>query len=355
MNSVRYMPILKLKMGEVTALKNLDQKYRSILMPLFEIPPIPYDYVTEQPSKTFDKHVEKVGQVVKSCCSDSLFLDFAYVADDATNNFYSNVEEQFLNILEEKITPIPVIYLEMEQEYTNLICSIAKKVDAGICVRIESDDFEDENFADKIEALLFAAGITADRTDIVIDMGLIPSKGIAPLSVGIKNIVRFFPKMRDWRSVTLAATSFPESLASFSSQAATTMERPEWQIWEQLATAESSVRDLFYGDYGIASPEPFQMDPRMMKLGAKIKYTLDESWLIIKGTGIKRGGSAQFHSLAEWLVSSKHYYGADFSWGDGLIGKCAKREVGPGSQTTWVSVGMNHHFAVTAAKLSKLI
>ena len=186
-------------------------------------------------------------------------------------------------------------------------------------------------------------------------MGLIPSKGIAPLSVGIKNIVRFFPKMRDWRSVTLAATSFPESLASFSSQAATTMERPEWQIWEQLATAESSVRDLFYGDYGIASPEPFQMDPRMMKLGAKIKYTLDESWLIIKGTGIKRGGSAQFHSLAEWLVSSKHYYGADFSWGDGLIGKCAKREVGPGSQTTWVSVGMNHHFAVTAAKLSKLI
>lgn len=353
-NKFRYIPILKLKMGEVNALKHLQAEYKAIVTPLFEIPPIPYDYAQEQASKTLDKHIEKVSQVVKSCCNESMFLDFSYVADDITSQFVPNIEAQFNDIANNGIKPIPVVYLSMEQEYTNMTCSIAKKLNNGVCIRIENADFEEENFPEQIDLLLKNANIIPQYTDIILDMGLIPSKGTGPISVGIKNIVRFFPQFTEWRSITLAATSFPETLASFSSQTATVIDRPEWGIWEQLATAGHTSRPLYYGDYGIASPEPFQMDPRMMKLGAKIKYTLDEQWLIVKGTGIKRGGSAQFHSLAKWLAESKHYYKADFSWGDNFIDECAKKTTGPGSQTSWVSVGMNHHFAVTAAKLSKL-
>jgi hypothetical protein len=56
-----YVPILKGRMGEYGALETLSQEVKTALTPLIEIPPIPWDWAEDQPAKSIDSHLEKVG------------------------------------------------------------------------------------------------------------------------------------------------------------------------------------------------------------------------------------------------------------------------------------------------------
>jgi Beta protein len=53
-----YVPILKWKRGEQTALEKLDNKYKQILTPLIEIQPVQFDHSKGVFKKTIDEHIK---------------------------------------------------------------------------------------------------------------------------------------------------------------------------------------------------------------------------------------------------------------------------------------------------------
>ena len=54
-----YVPILKGKLGEFKALRELETRIKDKITPLIEAPPIPLNYDTGDPSKTVDEHLDK--------------------------------------------------------------------------------------------------------------------------------------------------------------------------------------------------------------------------------------------------------------------------------------------------------
>ena len=162
------------------------------------------------------------------------------------------------------------------------------------------------------------------------------------------------PQVAAWRQVVLAAASFPEDLSEVDAATVSTLPRREWELWSMLQRRPKLLprQDFVFGDYGIAHPVPRELDPRTMRMSASIRYTTPDSWLVIKGRNVRQYGFEQYFDLCRALVNRPEYNGADFSWGDAYIAKCAERVSGPGNATTWRKVGTNHHLTLVARQIA---
>jgi len=330
-------------MGEVNALKELEADRKEHLTPFFEITPIPWDYENEEVSKTLEQHVAKVVANLEKCWGkEPFFLDFKYVEEDIASVSPGPMLDTYSSIEAAGMNAVPVTGINRDDKFQEAIKESVHTHQQGLCIRLEGEDFDEDTYGDAMADLIESIDIGPEDVDIMIDLNQIPKTGLTPFTVGLKSIIRFLPMVNQWRSLTVAATAFPETMSTFGSNTASYTPRAEWEMWSGLVNSSSKMKRMpAFGDYGIATPAPFEMDPRMMSLGAKIKYTLEGDWLIVKGVGIKKRGYKQFHDLAAFLARHKDYYSKEFSWGDFRIDECAKKTCGTGSQTTWVSVGMN--------------
>jgi hypothetical protein len=96
------------------------------------------------------------------------------------------------------------------------------------------------------------------------------------------------------------------------------------------------------------------IDPRKIKPSAKIRYTRESDWIILKGTAYRKNPK-QFHQLAAGIASETGYLEMGFSWGDDYIAGCAKMQVGPGNLETWVRVDTNHHIELVSEQIANLL
>ena len=130
--------------------------------------------------------------------------------------------------------------------------------------------------------------------------------------------------------------------------------RHEWMVWRRLIGDQDLPRVPAFADYCIANPQPSEVDPRIMRPSASIRYTAAERWLILKGRNLRDHGYAQFHQVCRDLTALPEYCGAAFSWGDCYITQCAANQAGTGNLTTWRKVGTSHHLAFVLGQLSSL-
>src|ERR1700685_2120994 len=77
-----YVPVLKGKEGEYGALEALSASaidVRDGIMPLVEVPDVPYDYETEESAKTLDQHVDGIGERLRRCWHNrELFIELPW-------------------------------------------------------------------------------------------------------------------------------------------------------------------------------------------------------------------------------------------------------------------------------------
>lgn len=162
------------------------------------------------------------------------------------------------------------------------------------------------------------------------------------------------PRLNEWRRVIIAASSFPEDLSDVDASSVTMLPRREWLLWESLRRKPKQLPrgNLICADYPIAHPVPREIDPRMMRMSASIRYTTALGWLVVKGRNVRQFGFEQYFELASLLASRPEYSGPGFSWGDGYIAQCAAGTSGPGNATTWRKVSTNHHVSLVVDQLS---
>ncbi len=78
-----YVPILKGKEGEYAALEALAADIKSRLMPLIEIPAIPWDFSSESPAKSLDEHIAGIPDRLRRACGVMPFyLDLPWFEQD---------------------------------------------------------------------------------------------------------------------------------------------------------------------------------------------------------------------------------------------------------------------------------
>lgn len=351
----RYVPILKGKEGEFAALETLAPEVKADVFPLIEVVGVPFNYSTGQNAKTLDQHIKGLPDRLNKSWGDRPFFletpffgDDGHLADDrcAFGALLDRCTQAGLN-------PIPVITTRSTVSCRNSVRTRVAK-GSGLCLRLQMRDFaEDVETSDEVRNVLLSVGKDSPAgLDVIIDFAELKTDSSTSLLLA-RSVLSMLPAPAEWRSVIIAAASFPEDLSAVNTSSSVTMPREEWNLWRALQRKPSLLpANLIFADYAISHPLIRGIDPRIMRMSASIRYTTPDSWLVMKGRNVGQYGFEQYFELCKRLIARPEYAGANFSWGDEFIDKCARREAGPGNATTWRKVGVNHHITMVARQLA---
>jgi len=250
---------------------------------------------------------------------------------------------------------IPVTGINRTSDYQNA-AKEANDIDHfGVCLRLENEDLSDPDLHTKVDDLVGFFGEFAHNMDLVVDFGAVSDSIANALLFAASSIIANLPGVRDWRTLTFAATGFPQDLGGVEPRTVKAIQRTEWTLWQNLAARRSRlIRLPSFGDYGIAHPIPNEIDPRLMKMSAQLRYTSDDTWLVFKARNVKDYGYEQFNGICRNLVGRSEYKGAPFSWGDNQISVCATPGAPSGNATTWRRIGTNHHLTFVVDQLASV-
>lgn len=355
--NTQYVPILKGRAGEYAALRRTSMEDRVGMLPLVEIPPIPLNYETNRPATSVQNHIANTGGKLSQSWGTGapILVDANALPDDGG----TVVQHPLLTILNaaraDGVVAVPVASTISSDRYLDAVLSAI--ADEGCAVRLDIAG-SDENGEDVPEAVSrVIQHLEVDRTevDLILDFGEIP-QGSGTARRLFQGVLAEVGDVEPWRSLTVAATSFPVDLAAFDRDSASFVSRTEWSAWkEMVAKIGEGKRAPAFGDYTIANPVVRAIDPRIMQRSAQIRYTTDDAFLVIKGRSVKIHGSDQQHELARRLVSRAEFRGRDYSDADARIADCADETSGPGNAQTWREIGVGQHLAFVTREVAKIL
>lgn len=356
----RYVPILKGKEGEFAALDELSSSVRDALLPLVEVPRVPFDYANERPARTLDEHVSGIAARLRKCWADRpLYLDLPWFGADVDTLVDGSMAVRTVlgDCRDAGVDVIPVISTSNSSAYLTAVAEHVGSCDDGVCVRLTEADFDEESDVEpltRVQKLANAAGLAnVKNADLILDLANVGTD-LGRATLVARAVINQTPLAQDWRRVILAAASFPENLSDVERSTTTRLPRLERELWDRLQRRGGLRGDAIFGDYAIAHPVPTELDPRTMRMSASIRYTTADNWLIVKGQNVRQYGFDQYFELCQVLVGLPEYSGEDFSWGDRFIARCARKSVGPGNATTWRKVGTNHHLTLVAQQIANI-
>lgn len=352
-----YVPILKGRKGEFLALSETSESRRDRMTPLIEVPPVPWDFEHERPAKSLDAHLDPVAANVLRHWGDNrrVLIDLAWISDDPTEAGTHPVTKVLSDLRQGQSQAIPVAGPSRSDVYWSAVVEAVQQDGRGCCIRLEPDDLRRLNALHQLlEAACERLALPADDVDLILDFKGFDPGQTAAIEIAAAAGLAALPSIEDWRSVTLAGGAFPLNLSGLSGESV--IPRADWDVWRSVTSAqrEEGVRQPQFGDYAVQHPEPDEIDPRLMKMSAAIRYATSTEWLVLKGRNVQDYGWEQFHDLSADLVGRPEFIGAEFSSGDQGIDACAKREAGTGNAMTWRKLATNHHLAVVVDQLASL-
>ena len=345
--SARYVPCLRWKRGEYQAVSLLSSQARATIAPLIEIPEIGFDFETRQENKTIDEHLAKIDERVSGswglapCMLDLRLLN----SKVRMANGDHPLTHVFGRLRAVGAQPIPVVSVSSDAKFLSATRKIVAEDKRGACLRVGIEEAASQGLKVRTDSALGEIGVEPSQCDLVLDLGAPSFEPLDDFAGLVESLIGNLPHLKRWRSLALLGASFPPTLAGVPA-GLTVLPRNEWRLYRLLLSRPSihQARVPDFGDYCVNHPDVLKEDMRLLKPAAAIRYTVNDGWLVAKGTNLRAaGGYQQFFGLSAGIVRSRHYSGADYSAGDMRIRECASRRVGPGNPTTWRFVGTNHH------------
>lgn len=355
--ALHYVPCLRWKQGEYKAISLLSNAARELITPLIEVPEKGYDFETKTDKKSLDDHLAPFAKRVRSNWQQrSCFVDLNWILpSERLKGGIHPVRYIFEQLNLQGCHAIPVTDLDRDPQYQQEVKRAASRDKRGLCVRLGIESAAKSNLRGSISALL-GNNIAVEECDFILDLeappNFLPLDGFANL---IQAIINQLPYLAKWRSFTLMGTSFPSSMAEIQSSPMV-VPRHEWLLYQLLRTKLGSIdcRIPTFGDYAISHPEVLQVDMRLVKPSATIRYTIDDAWLIIKGPNVRDYGYGQYLDHCKTLTADPRFLGSNFSEADKYISDCAAGRAKTGNLSTWRWIGTNHHLEKVALDVANL-
>lgn len=325
-----YVPILKWKQGEQGALKELDDSIKDKIIPLIEITP--------------DFEVTKFEDSLSNWDNRYFYFD---VLQEVYEEKGGEIYFELLNQCDPEYV-IPVVFLSDDEEAIKEAWDYSSN---GIAIRITSDDLDElEENISKITKY-----IDINDVDLIIDLKDINENNFSEKKIVARALFQSIPDINLYRRIILSSSAFPQYLSGISRYKIYQFKRYDYQLWEfvKKQSAKHNI-NLIYSDYCISAPGYFEYKP-YMKLSHNLRYTSEDSFIIIKGETIKKGGldSENVIQSCKMLINDESYSGKDYSWGDNYIyTRCNDDVKNFGNLSTWRKVGTNHHITIVINQLS---
>lgn len=358
MNNNFYLPILKSKLGEFSALAHLDADSKTQIVPLFEITPIEWDQTEREVPRTWEEHLDSFcKKFIRKWASSDSFIDTRLLNWRDVDNT-ERIEYVFDKLASNDFIPSPVINLTSTDKFKNaFLRTIQKYSIKEIGIRVNPNDVTSPEVHENISFLLQSIRFKPNQCHLIFDLVDANFSEVENIADSIVGILESFPFWQEWKSFTVAGTAFPAS--NLIKEGTSEYARNEWRFYTTLVRKLEEgdhARVINYGDYSIVNPGYFEFNPKLMKASANIRYTHDDKWIVVKGKALKESADyVQYKKLAKAIVTSGYFLGEAFSKGDSHLAKCVRGEEGPGAPSVWNWVGNNHHFAKVLSDLSSML
>jgi hypothetical protein len=350
----RYVPILKGKAGEFTALSHASVGVRSATLPIVEA--VPAGRETAE-----DACVSIVGNL-RGNWTTIIAIDAVHL--DPSKPLASGdlpLTKLATEARAAGISALPVLRLGDDPTIWAAAATEVATDGAGVVVRLAGEELQ-EDVADIdtwLGDLYRDVSVRPGDVDMVIDLGAVADSGHAALAGRIaRDLINGLRDVPAWRSLTVAAGGFPVDLSSVPTGSTALLPRVDARLWADMRTRPLR-RDPDYGDYAIQHPALPTNGGRGP--APQIRYTVGLDWRIRKGKTQQRRGHAQFYDICAALVASGEYSGVGFSWGDDQVDLAARSAPAgarplrtTGNATTWRGIGTSHHMALVVNRLATL-
>lgn len=343
-----YVPVLKVKRGEKSALKQVDASLKPRITPLLEIVERKDNKTIHAHAKTaFDKLAESVAAYPRC------LLDLREIAPDgesaAAMFFDRAVSEGLL------FTPVTGI-----SRTADVAAALAHQTN-GLALRVTRAEFEAGALAARISTFLTTHAVDPSTVDLIADLGPVEdliAEGIMALTSAF---LAEIPQQTQWRTLTVSGCAFPLSMGVVGKDSNIFVDRAEWVAWKSglFANRTSLERLPTFSDCAIQHPIGVEgFNPLFMAASAAVRYARPEHWLLIKGVSTKViPPTDQFPQLAIGLAYGhlKHlFYGASHCAGCASIKASADGVSGYGGPEAWRKIGTVHHLSVAMQEIETL-
>lgn len=346
----QYVPVLRWRMAEWCALKDLDTIIKRKITPVIELLPKDFEVVKKSRKKnSYSQIIEnKVVEMADHWGTAPYFLDFNYIEGRFLENG-TPIQEAIANIVSsKKLKVTPVIYFKNDRSLNNIMRNVAKILRTGVCLRIHPIDFRNGNFQRNLSDVTSFFNLSPENIDLIIDNQI-----HGPNSIGMKQVLAQLPDLLKWRTLSLIGGSFPIDLSNFS-VGEHELFRDDYKFWLTQIRNRNCSRLPAFGDYTVQHPVIRELSS-YPNLSASIRYTSDNYWVIMRGQGVRNpngSGYAQWPANAAMLSLRNEFCGQDFSKGDKYIYEMGGQNENTGNATTWIRAGINHHLTFVVKQLA---
>lgn len=328
--SVRYLPMLKTKAGEITSLENLVPATKDRILPVF--------HVTNTVSPRFAPALGLVW-ANRALAVDGLF---SFNASSSTATFNAAVRA----LRHHGVDAYPSIATDADPR---LVAAASALVGPqGLLVRTSLANLP------QAAAWIHSHGWAATDVDLLINVGHIAAMPIALLAPMISStIAQCLGPQSPYRSVTLAAAAAPKDHGDLP-RGRSDVPRADWALWQ--AVAPTVPFQLDYADYCTGHPDLTE-PPGVAMASATVsaRYTGLADWLIVKGRATRGAHGIpmpqQYRSHATHYVADPQFGQLPGCWADGRIQQIQAGTVTPGNRQSWSEIAINRHIEMAVSQL----
>lgn len=343
-----YMPVLKVKGGELSALKDSQA---DLLSPLLElVPPKP----TEDPVRVIQTRAREIARAWRHEIRVDV-LQFVATVGEVLGNGVHVLEELEAALMSHDVPLIPVTGLGRTGTFQAAAARVAARRGRGAALRLHGTDLQRPGLA-QAYALQAAVdlGLPESRVDIILDVQSITPATQASLATAVSNTLTALyaapagAVAPTWRENFVVAGGYPGNPSGVAPGSVTSLPRADWQMWSTHTFPVPTV----YGDYGVDSPAFPGTGGRAF---SNIKYTTTNHWLFIRGINVTLpAGRNQFLLNCQILTARPEFRGAAFSTGDAFLANTCTAGATQGNPQGWRAAMYSHHIAFVLDQLRGL-
>ncbi|WP_319798131.1 beta family protein [Nitrobacter sp.] len=329
----QYVPTLRTKSGEVTALRWVQQQAKDRVVPILQVMP--------SVSATFAADMA------------AAWGGFPAILDGTAQTTASGSAAAFNSVFGSLgaagIPVLPLVEFGGAPIYMAAVLAAQNQFAPGLALRV--------TLVDLPNASTWAAqhGLNPASIDLIIDCGHVAEIDPQLMAPVVTNALQTAASsLNGWRSLTLSASSAPKD-ASGLPTGTNVFPRRAWRLWSALAP---TFPHLHFGDYGI-SHRDLSEPPGYAMANATVspRYAVQNDWVLLKGVSTRGANgvpmATQYHGHAQTLSAATYFGGLLGCWADGQIAQIAARAgVGSsGNRGSWVGFGLNRHVSLVCAQL----
>lgn len=345
--NLSYSPILRAKLGELSALGQMPSTVWEKMLPLLVVPAAcDFDHEAGR-ILTPSEHIKAFGPRLADNCGKYPIAIDGVLLDTRPQNGEENSDHPLLALFQRARNagafPLPVTSPRRSTDYQLAVRKIVQHDNQGAVLRIHLADLLDINLERNLTNTLQALDCEPIDVAIYLDLEDREFAEAKKLSDLVIERIAHLPMLFDWRLMFLASTEFPDPASLKVVKAGETkyFRRGEWQLYKTIKESNVLPRAPGYADYGVecALFTPSLSGPK--RPSVHLRYTTDAGTLVAKSPS--NLGYEGIREAARMVVSSGHFSGDNFSSGDNFIARAADGRGPIGNPSTWRCAGTSHH------------